>query len=221
MGSCGGVAKITLAFVVVSCSCFVRERDRQPQSVRAFQQPRREDVRRRPDGGHASVALGIVDRSGAGQTDLAAAAAEAPAARPAAAPRAERPSQRAGWVIHAISWFLWNRHYELDELLEDPAMVAQVAAAPQLGGGLRPMCQMLAVKPPAWLRRPRKPRRRVERPPAPDFIMNDPAAIHRPDGTIWKRFGASTNWRKPDLLWDTLEQAQKFDRPRRIWPPRK
>ena|SRR5665213_2058780 len=141
--------------------------------------------------------------------------------RPAASPRAERPSQRSGWVIYAISWFLWNRHYELDELLEDPAMVAQVAAAPQLGGVLRPMCRMLAVKPPAWLRRPRKPRRRVERPPAPDFIMNDPAAIHRPDGTIWKRFGASTNWRKPDLLWDTLEQAQKFDRPRRIWPPRK
>ena len=142
------------------------------------------------------------------------------AARPAASPRAERPSQRSGWVIYAISWFLWNRHYELDELLEAPEMVAQVAEAPQLGGVLRPLCRMLAVKPPAWLRRPRKPRpsRAVVHPPAPDFMLNDPAAILKPDGTVWMRFGASTLWRPG--CGETLEEMQKYDRPQRIWPRR-
>ncbi len=91
----------------------------------------------------------------------------------------------------------------------------------------RPMCQMLHVKPPVWLKLPRRPRkarkprpsRAVERPPAPDFILNDPAAIIKPDGSVWKRFGCSTTWIAG--CGRTFEEAQKMDPPQRIWPPRK
>ena len=62
------------------------------------------------------------------------------------------------------------------------------------------------------------PRRRVAKyPPAPDFLVNTPGAIHRPDGSIWLRIGASSHWR-PGGSWETLEEAQKFDPPIRIWP---
>ena len=131
--------------------------------------------------------------------------------------RPQRPSQRLGWVIYAVSWFVWGRHYELEEMLEDPEMAAQVAAAPQLGRVLRPLCRMLAVKLPDMLRLPRRPRRRIEKnPPAPDWLVNEPGALLRPDGSVWMRLGASTIWRPG--CGQTLEEAQKFDRPRRIWP---
>ena len=114
------------------------------------------------------------------------------------------------------------RHYELEEFLEDPEMVAQVAAAPQLGRELRPLCRKLAVKPPAWLRLPRRPRkprpRRPKFPPAPDFLVNAPGAMLRPDGSIWMHFGASTKWRPGFGIGRTIEEARKFDPPRRIWP---
>jgi hypothetical protein len=105
----------------------------------------------------------------------------------------------------------------LEEMLEDPEMAALVAEAPQLGRTLRPLCRMLAVKPPAWLRLPRRPRRRIEKnPPAPDWLVNEPGAELRADGSVWMRLGASTIWRPGSG--QTLEEARKFDRPRRIWP---
>ena len=139
---------------------------------------------------------------------------------PAGSPRPERPSQRLGWVIYAVSWFVNVRHFELKEMLEDPQTVTVVAEAPQLGGVLRPMCRMLMVKQPDWLRRPRKPRpsRAVKHPPAPDHVANAPGAIHRPDGSIWMRLGASTHWKAGRSSWETLEEAQKFDYPVKIWP---
>jgi hypothetical protein len=107
--------------------------------------------------------------------------------------------------------------YELEKLVEDPELQALVAAAPQLGRVLRPLCHMLAVKLPPWLRLPRRPRRPVEKhPPAPDWLVNEPGAELRPDGTVWMRLGASTIWRPGSG--QTLAEAQKFDRPRRIWP---
>jgi hypothetical protein len=139
------------------------------------------------------------------------------AARPDGLPRPQEPSRRFGWVIHAVSWFVMVRHYELEEMLEDPETAAQVAAAPQFGRVLRPLCRMLAVKPPAWLRLPRRARRCVvQHPPAPDWLVNEPGAELRADGSIWMRLGASTRW-KPGLG-QTLEEAQKFDQPVRIWP---
>jgi len=166
--------------------------------------------------------IGIMDRLRAGTLVQAGAPRPAAPDRPAGSSRSKEPYREFGWVIYAVSWFVWGRHYDLEEMLEDGEVVGLVECAPELGSVLRPMCQMLAVKPPAWLRLPRKPRRSraVPRPPAPDFVVNMPGAILKPDGSVWMRLGASTNWRKPDLLWDTLEQAQKFDRPVRIWPRR-
>ena len=143
--------------------------------------------------------------------------AEAPA-RASPRPPAPAGTWRFGWVIHAVSWFVWNRHYELKEMLEEPEAEALVAEAPQLGRVLRPMCQMLAVKPPEWLRLPRRPRaRRVKTiPPAPDWILNAANTVQRPDGSVWMHLGMSTHW-KPG--WElTLEQARKLDPPIRIWP---
>jgi hypothetical protein len=143
------------------------------------------------------------------------------AARPAAGPaRWIYPSKPFGWVIHAISYFVWNEHHELVEMLDDPELEKMVAAAPQLGGELRPLCRMLAVKPPQWLVLPRRPRpsRAVVHEPPPDWLVAEPGAIVKPDGTVWMRFGASRSWTKPGSLWDTLEEAQKFDRPIKIWP---
>ncbi len=138
-------------------------------------------------------------------------------ARPAGSARPHEPSRRFGWVIYAVSWFVWNRHYELEEMLEDPETAAQVAEAPQLGRVLRPMCRMLAVKPPAWLRLPRRARPVVAKfPPAPDWLVKEPGAELRADGTVWMRLGASNHWREG--FGQTLEEAQKFDPPVKIWP---
>jgi len=140
-----------------------------------------------------------------------------PATDSAPGPRPEQPSQRLGWVIYAVSWFIWNRHYELEELLEDPETETLVAGAPQLGRVLRPLCRMLHVKPPAWLRLPRRPRRPIEKfPPAPEWLVNEPGAILKPDGTVWMHLGSSTHWKPGSAL--TLEEARKLDPPRRIWP---
>jgi len=150
--------------------------------------------------------------------------AGAAVARPAAAPRpahGSRPLElprRKGWVIQAISWFLLVRHYELEEMLDDPETAALVADAPQLGSVLRPMCRLMGVKKPAWLRLPRRARRRVVEtiPSAPDWLVNEPGAQLRADGTVWMRLGASTKWRPG--FGQTLEEAQKFDLPVKIWP---
>ena len=143
----------------------------------------------------------------------------AAAARPAGSMRWQGLSQRFGWVIHAVSWFVNVRHFELKEMLEDPEAAALVAAAPELGRVLRPLCQMLAVPVPDWLRLPRRARRRlvVAIPPAPAWLLAEPGAIVHADGTVWMRFGASTKWTKPGL-WDTLEEAQRFDPPIQVWP---
>jgi hypothetical protein len=75
---------------------------------------------------------------------------------------------------------------------------------------------MLAVRPPAWLRRPRAPRPVVTHPPAPDWLLNEPGTELRSDGSVWMHLGSSTYWRPGSGL--TLEQARKLDPPVRIWP---
>jgi hypothetical protein len=141
--------------------------------------------------------------------------------RPATArrdgPRPKQPYRCLGWVVYEVSYFVWGRHFELDEMLEEPETETLLTTAPQLGRVLRPLCRMLKVKPPPYLRLPRRPRPVVEKfPPAPDFIVNAPGAICRPDGTVWMRLGASTLWREG--CGETLEEAQKFDYPHKIWP---
>jgi hypothetical protein len=126
-------------------------------------------------------------------------------------------TQRFGWVSRSISR-AFLRSWDLEEILEDPEMEPAVEAAPQLGRVLRPLCQMLGVRQPAWLRRPRRPRRRVpkQHPPAPEWLVNEPGAILRPDGTVWMHLGSSTHWKPGSGR--TLEEARKIDPPRRIWP---
>ena len=160
----------------------------------------------------------ILARLRAGAPPEAGRAPRLAAAARAAGPRPQPPS-RLGWVIHAVSWFVWNRHYELEDMLEDPQTAPLVEAAPELGRVLRPLCRMLAVKPPAWLRLPRRERPRVEKfPPAPEWLVNEPGAELRADGTVWMRLGASRHW-KPGGG-QTLAQALRIDRPVRIWPRR-
>jgi hypothetical protein len=165
----------------------------------------------------------ILARLRAGTLPAPGSAPRRPApARPAAAsPPSHEPlpmelPRRFGWVTHEISMAVFRR-YDLEDLLEDPEMPTLVAAAPQLGSVLRPLCHMMAIRPPPWLRLPRRPRRRIEKhPPAPDWLVNEPGAMLRPDGSVWMRLGASTIWRPGSG--QTLAEAQKFDRPRRIWP---
>ena len=137
-------------------------------------------------------------------------------------PREPDPTRRVGWVLRAVPGSeVWAS--QLRDMFANIKTEADYARAPQLGSILRPACHMLAVRQPSWLRLPRRPRpprpsRAKVIPPAPDWLLNSPGAILKPDGSIWKRFGASSTWTKPGPLWETLEEAQKFDPPVRIWP---
>jgi hypothetical protein len=128
--------------------------------------------------------------------------ARKPSARPPAA--AEPPPlvlpRHVGWVLQTISGTLIPG-YELEKLVAEPELAALVAEVPQLGRVLRPLCRMLAVRMPAWLR---LPRRRAVRPPQPR-----PTLI---------RLGAGQLWCAPSGLWPTREQAEKFDAKIWVWP---
>src|SRR5271163_2108559 len=69
--------------------------------------------------------------------------------RPASShsPRPKQPYRCLGWVVYEVSYFVWARYFELEEMLEEPETETLVAAAPQLGRVLRPLCRMLKVKP--------------------------------------------------------------------------
>ena len=56
---------------------------------------------------------------------------------------------------------------QLERFLADPQTRALVAAAPQAGRLLRPLCRMLAIVPPDWLRLPARPARPRPLQPAP------------------------------------------------------
>ncbi len=111
-------------------------------------------------------------------------------------------------------------------MLEIPETAVMVGDAPEFGSVFRPMCQMLHVKPPEWLRlarRARKPRpsRAVVHQPAPDFILNDPMVIIKPDGSVWKLVVWLQHHLDRGGCGRTFEEAQKMDPPQRIWPQRK
>src|SRR5579883_904397 len=72
----------------------------------------------------------------------------------------------------------------LENLFRDPAMLALMEKAPQeFGRILRPLCWMLAVKPPsiiAWPRKPRQPRAPRPRAPRPSRKRRYNAAVQGP-----------------------------------------
>jgi hypothetical protein len=59
------------------------------------------------------------------------------------------------WLMQAVGAAL-HCGEPLRQLLDDPEMAQLVAAAPQAGRILRPLCRMLRVKRPAYLRRARR-----------------------------------------------------------------
>ncbi|GAA5266417.1 hypothetical protein ACOSOMT5_P2844 [Acidiphilium sp. MT5] len=81
-----------------------------------------------------------------------------PASQPGTAKRREIPGQK-GWLLqtfpgHHIPYVRGH----LIRFLEDPDLSLLHTANPRIGRVLRPMCHMLAIPLPAYLKLPRKPR---------------------------------------------------------------
>ena len=124
-------------------------------------------------------------RLGARFADLAArhAAGTLPAPRrrphprrpPAARPRPTQPPLPRGmtWLVRLVPETASGAS-QLQHLLADAEMASLIAAAPQTGRILRPLCRMLGLRPPAALRLPPRPR-----PPA----VPRRAASRRPSGS--------------------------------------
>jgi len=92
--------------------------------------------------------------------------------RPAlAADRPRLPPQRFGWLIRTVpeKHLLAFWRGPLEELLADPETIALAAAGPRAGRLLRPLCAMLAVDLPDYLKLPPRPRR--PRPPRPPRVL--------------------------------------------------
>ena len=95
------------------------------------------------------------------------------ARRPCATPRAPRPAPAIpfpsfrGILTELIGNQRGDAAHELRELLQDPALPAHVQTCPGLGRRLRPLCRLTGIAIPAWLRKPKTPRRpRGTAPPA-------------------------------------------------------
>ena len=98
--------------------------------------------------------------------------------RPPAEPKPRQPSklpQKFGWLLPLVpDAVVWRS--QLERLLQDPEVVALLAAAPaSLGRPLRSLCWMLRLTPPdivAPRKRPRPPREKA--PPAPEAPAPEP-----------------------------------------------
>jgi hypothetical protein len=110
-------------------------------------------------------------------------------ARPAAAARSEAPPPPPS-VPRRFGWLMWRKpdvpplreavagwRFHLEMMLEDAELKALLAAAPQAGRILRPLCHMLGIRPTAELRLPRRVRVRKKKEPLPPH----PAAARFPD----------------------------------------
>jgi hypothetical protein len=78
--------------------------------------------------------------------------------RPASAPKASALPRRVAWLLRLVPETAAGAS-QLQHLLAGPEMAALVAAAPQTGRVLRPLCRMLGVRPPAFLALPPPVRR--------------------------------------------------------------
>ena len=97
-------------------------------------------------------------------------------------PRAARarpyfPAGRA-WLAGSTDHHVRGRASQLEHLLAHPDMLAFLAAAPQAGRILRPLCHMLGIDPPAMLRLP--PRPVCVRPKPPRAARLAPQPLARP-----------------------------------------
>ena len=101
-------------------------------------------------------------------------------AQPDAKPRKPRVQfpKDAGWVIRAISFRSNEPKARLEELLADPALLALLTTAPQVGRILRPLCRSLDIPLIPELKLPR--RRRKPRVAQPKPEHPPPAAVAPP-----------------------------------------
>ncbi len=100
------------------------------------------------------------------------AASRQPSKRPR--PAYQRLPRRFAWLLPLVPGEAAAYGSQLQHLLADPEMAALIAAAPQAGRILRPLCRMLGVRLPPSLRQPslrqpgpREPNLRQPPPPAP------------------------------------------------------
>jgi hypothetical protein len=97
-------------------------------------------------------------------------------------------------MIKLFGWHVGNHACLLETLLKDPDMAALIAAAPQLGRLLRPLCRSLGRDPgaaslpprPQAPRAPRTPRPRRPRPPKPAALNTASPVEHRWGPYHWK-----------------------------------
>ena len=115
----------------------------------------------------------------------------------AARPRLALPGRR-GWLIHHAQPTAQYR-MQVEMFLADPELQALVAAAPQAGRLFRPLCRLLLIDLPEYLRPPaRPPRLRPPRPPAPKRPRRD--TLNTPELRIPANIRAAARaWRKYDL----------------------
>ncbi len=101
------------------------------------------------------------------------------APRPAR-PRPPDPLPRGkAWLIRLVPEAAGGAS-QLQHLLADAEMVALIAAAPQAGRILRPLCRMLGLRPPAVLALPPRPPRPPAAPPPAPHPPAPPRRPHRP-----------------------------------------
>jgi hypothetical protein len=112
-----------------------------------------------------------------------------------AKPRKRSPLPRGEmWLIKLFGWHVGGHGSQLGHLLNDPDMAALIAAAPQLGRLIRPLCRALggdagaAKLPPRPPRpqQPRKPRPPRPRKPKPTALNTASPVEHRWGPYHWK-----------------------------------
>ncbi len=112
-----------------------------------------------------------------------------------AGPRSPLP-RRFAWLTRLIPGTA-SVAAQFRAMLETPELAALVAATPQAGRILRPLCHTLGIRPPTCLRRPRakprapKPRAPQPKPPEP------PAPAHPAPNPLWSRAPGAARFNPP------------------------
>ena len=127
----------------------------------------------------------------------------APTPKLEAKPEADLPARPArpklsrafGWLGRTV-WEARISGSQLKTLLDEPEVQEFLAATPQAGRILHPLCQMLGVELPPVLQLPARPR--AKRPPRPKRARPKrprPPAILYEQPLGWERYGFSEPWR--------------------------
>ncbi len=98
-------------------------------------------------------------------------------ARPCRPDRTPRTPRGFAWLIRQVPQTAGGAS-QLQYLLAEPEMAALIAAAPQAGRILRPLCRMLGIRPPPGLRAPPPAPRAA--PPRAEPRTAPPATPHEP-----------------------------------------